>query len=101
MAMPRRDHRDSRVAVQKAVAVHVLDHRSLAPGDHQRVAASIGWRENCSITLDDRVRLGTGQGCRQMRKVRTDFGQSIHKTTPSWKGGWGRGPMKRRLVGAE
>jgi hypothetical protein len=72
VAMPGCDHGDPGVAVQKTVAVDVFNHRAFTASNNQRVAARIGWRQNCFIPGDYGLRLRTGQRADQMREVRAD-----------------------------
>ncbi len=60
--MSGRGHGDARGAVQKDVAVHVLDHRAAAALDDQGIRARIRRRDDRLVAIDQGLCPGTGQG---------------------------------------
>ncbi len=77
MAMAGGHHRDPGVEIQKAIAIHVLDHRPFAALANQWIAARVGGRQHTIIPFDQRLRARPGQGSHQARKVRAHLIQGL------------------------
>ena len=67
VAMPGRDHGNSRGKIQKQVAINVFDDCALPALGHQRVVASIGRRNILLVERQDFLGFGPGKRRRNVR----------------------------------